>query len=81
MLPCKPNTPVYQVTHRWIDMDHDWCIHTLIFLSVEEIRRNTYQFGKSIFLSRGEAEDEIRKREINYEYDRMGKKGSGNCCG
>ena len=79
MLPCKPNTPVYQVSHRWIDMKHKWCIHTLIFLTVEEIRRNACLFGTSIFLNREEAEDEIRKREINYEYDRMGEKRSRDC--
>ena len=93
MLPCKPNIPVYQISHRWIELKHEWCIHILIFFSVEEIRRNTAEFGKTIFLNREDAEEEIRKRvsesesdemsnegrRKNYEYDRMGKKRSRNC--
>ena len=59
MLPCELNTPVYQVSHRWINKKHEWCIHILIFLTVEEIRRNAAKFGKSIFLNREDAENKI----------------------
>ncbi len=59
MLPCKPNIPVYQISHRWIDLKHEWCIHILIFFSVEEIRRNAAEFGKTIFLNREDADDKI----------------------
>ena len=68
-MPCKPNTPVYQVSHRWVNFKHEWCIHTLIFLTVEEIRRNTCQFDRSIFLNRVEAENEIKRRKEIDIYD------------
>ena len=43
-------------------MKHEWCIHILIFLTVEEIMRNAAEFGKTIFLNREDAEDEINRR-------------------